>query len=152
MLKFHERDKASREQKLQVMHFFGTGTLPKNSSFSATLFLYPPASYRPKGPMCVLEKYLVPVSAPPDLQAFASACTWATSLCLESSDSWQTIRMKLRFVTTLMSDVRCCPFTMFHNFHFFPLYPPTSSSCAPTYRVVGRCCRPWRCWCSYGYC
>ena len=119
MLKFHERDKASREQKLQVMHLSRTGTLPKNSSFSATLFLYLPASYRPKGPMCVWhvrEKCLVPVSAPPDLQAFASACTWATSLCLESSDSWQTIRMKLRVCDNI--DVRREMLPFHHVPHF----------------------------------
>ena len=122
MLKFHERDKASREQKLQVMHLSRTGTLPKNSSFSATLFLYLPASYRPKGPMCVWhvrEKCLVPVSAPPDLQAFASACTWATSLCLESSDSWQTIRMKLRVCHNIDVRREMLPFHHVPHFSFF---------------------------------
>lgn len=107
-----------RRFKLQVKHLSRTGTLPKNSSLSATLFLYPPASYRPKGPMCaaILEKCLVPVSAPPDLQAFASACTWATSLCLESSDSWQTIRMKLRVCDNI--DVRREMLPFHHVPHF----------------------------------
>lgn len=67
----------------------------------------------------VLEKCLVPVSAPPDLQAFASACTWATSLCLESSDSWQTIRMKLRVCHNIDVRREMLPFHHVPHFSFF---------------------------------